>query len=123
MGWLLYCAFETDPNKADLFNKYIDKEQEGKTEAQKAKLMFAKLRLLQNKFEEAFAKTDVYNDLGVVTHMLGKKDIPRFIRTYFSGNSTLPHELKTIYNLLLCGMTYNEIESKDMKTFKQKLST
>ena len=123
MGWLLYCAFETDPHKADLFNKYIDKEQEGKTEAQKAKLMFAKLRLLQNKFEEAFAKTDVYNDLGVVTHMLGKKDIPRFIRTYFSGNSTLPHELKTIYNLLLCGMTYNEIESKDMKAFKQKLST
>ena len=109
MGWLLYCAFETVPEKADLYNRYIDKEQDGKTESQKAKLMFSKLRMLQNRFEEAFARTDVYNGLGVVTHMLDKKDIPQFINTYFSWNSTLPHDFKVLYNLLLCGMTYNGI--------------
>lgn len=129
MGWLLYCAFETDPNKADLFNTYnrcIDKEQEGKSESQKAKLMFARLRMLQNRFEEAFSETAIYNSLGVVTHMLRKEDIPQFIKIYFSENSTLPHDLKIIYDLLLCGMTYNEIKNiknNDIEAFKQMLST
>lgn len=125
MGWLLYCTFKTVSDE-DLFsgyNKCIDKEQEGKTESQKAKLMFAKLRMLQNLFEEAFAETAIYNALGVVTHMLDKKYIPQFIKTYFSESSTLPHDLKIIYELLLCGMTYIEIEGKDMKVFEQKLST
>lgn len=124
MGWLLYCAFETDPEKADLFssyNKYIDKEQEGKTESQKAKLIFAKLHMLQNRFEEAFADTSIHNALGVVTYMLGKKDVPQFINTYFSGCSTLP--LKVIYDLLLCGMTYKEINNKDVEAFEKKLPT
>ena len=124
MGWLLFCAFETDPDKADLFcsyNKYIDKEQEGKTESQKAKLIFAKLRMLQNKFEEAFTDTSIHNALGVVTYMLGKKDIPQFINTYFSGCSTLP--LKVIYDLLLCGMTYREINNNDVEAFEKKLPT
>lgn len=125
MGWLLYCTFKTvsDEDLFSAYNKCIDKEQEGKTESQKAKLMFAKLRMLQNRFEEAFAETAIYNALGVVTHMLDKKYIPQFIKAYFSESSTLPHDLKVIYDQLLCGMTYNEIEGKDMKAFEQKSST
>lgn len=121
MGWLLYCAFETEPDKADLFSTYIefiDKKQEGKTESQKAKLTFAKLRMLQNRFEETFAVVSIYNDFGVIMHMLNKKDIPAFINEYFSDNSTLPHDLKVIYDLLLCGMTYKEIKSRDMETLE-----
>ena len=135
MGWLLYCVFETEPDKADLFStysKYIDKRQEGKTESQKAKLIFARLRMLQNGFEEAYAETDIYNLLGIVTHILNKGDISRFINEYFSDNSILPRNLKVIYDLLLCGMTYNDIlqlfsttnyedESEALKKLEQKL--
>ena len=135
MGWLLYCAFETEPGKTDLFStysEYIDKRQEGKTESQKAKLIFARLRMLQNGFEEAYAETDIYNLLGVVTHMLNKRDISSFINKYFSDNSKLPRNLKVIYDLLLCGMTYNDIlqlfsptnyeeESEALKKLEQKL--
>lgn len=126
MGWLLYCAFETVPEKAGLFSsytKYIDKEQEGKTESQKAKLIFAKLRMLQNRFEEAFADISIHNALGVVTYMLGKKDVPQFINKYFSKSSPRPNDLRNTYDLLLCGMTYNEIDNKDMEAFNKKLPT
>lgn len=123
MGWLLYCAFRIDPNKANLFstyNNFIDKEQEGKTESQKAKLMFAKLRMLQNRFEEAFADVERYNALGIITYMLAKKDIPSFINEYFSARNRLPHDPKIIYNLLLCGMTYKEMIDKDVTAFEKK---
>ena len=76
MGWLLYCAFGIATDKADLFstyNKRIDQEQEGKTESQKAKLMFAKLRMLQNRFEDVFADAKKYNALGIITYMLQRK--------------------------------------------------
>lgn len=112
MGWLLYCAFKTEPDKADLFSiysKYIDNGHDGETESQKAKLIFARLRMLQNGFEEAYTETGIYNALGVVTHLLNKRDISRFINEYFSDSSTMPRDLKVIYNLLLCGMTYIEI--------------
>lgn len=126
MGWLLHCAFETVPDKADLFNsynRYIDKEQDGKTESQKAKLMFAKLRMLQNRFEEAFADTSIHNALGVVTYMLGKKDIPQFINKYFSKSTPQPNDLRNTYDMLLCGMTYNEIDNKDVEAFNKKSPT
>ena len=122
MGWLLHCAFET-PTGENLFEKYsecIAKDKNGKNEPQKAKLMFSKLRSLQNKFEEAFADVTQYNALGIITYMLAKKDIPSFINEYFSAESRLSHDLEIIYNLLLCGMTYNEIIEKDAATFEKK---
>lgn len=121
MGWLLYCAFGIATDKADLFstyNKRIDQEQEGKTESQKAKLMFAKLRMLQNRFEDAFADVKKYNALGIITYMLAKKDIPSFINEYFSAK--LPYNLEIVYNLLLCDMTYKEIMDKDVTAFEKK---
>lgn len=118
MGWLLHCAFGSGP-LFDTYSRRID-AQDGKNESQKAKLMFAKLRLLQNKFEEAYANVISYNALGVVTHMLDKKNIPEFINEYFSGKSMLPHDLKIIYDLLLCGMTYTEIKNMDIEAFDKK---
>lgn len=122
MGWLLHCAFET-PTGENLFEKYsecIAKDKNGQNESQKAKLMFSKLRSLQNKFEEAFADVKQYNALGIITYMLAKKDIPSFINEYFSAESRLPHDLEIIYNLLLCGMTYKEIIEEDAAAFEKK---
>lgn len=122
MGWLLHCAFETDAGETlfDTYNEHIDKKQDGKNESQKAKRVFANLRLLQNKFEEAFTDAISYNAFGVITHILNKQDIPNFINEYFSANSALPRNLEIIYNLLLYGMTYKEIKSMDVKAFEEK---
>ncbi len=125
MGWLLHCEFNTDSNEK-LFSAYckrIDKPRDGNNEAQKAKLLFAQLRSLQNKFEDAFTDTSNYNALGIIMHLLDKKDIPAFINEYFSDSSTLPHNLKVIYDLMLCGMTYKEIKDKDTAAFDKKKMT
>ena len=123
MGWLLHCAFETSTGE-NLFEKYsecIAKDKNVQNESQKAKLMFSKLRSLQNKFEEAFADIKKYNALGIITYMLAKKDIPSFINEYFSAKNRVPYNSpEIIYNLLLCGMTYKEIIEKDAAAFEKK---
>lgn len=123
MGWLLHCAFETSTGE-NLFEKYsecIAKDKNGQNESQKAKLMFSKLRSLQNKFEEAFADIKKYNALGIITYMLAKKDIPSFINEYFSAKNRVPYNSpEIIYNLLLFGMTYKEIIEKDAAAFEKK---
>lgn len=119
MGWLLFCAFETDPDKADLSAPIISTLTRSRKENRIAEGQtdICQAAHAANKFEEAFTDTSIHNALGVVTYMLGKKDIPQFINTYFSGCSTLP--LKVIYDLLLCGMTYREINNNDVEAFEK----
>lgn len=126
MGWLLKTVFMNDNNLYDAFRKYIDKSQEGKSEAQKAKLMFARLRSMQKRFEEVFSHPIRHNQFGLIVRLLEKKDVVLFMDAYFNDfndfndKATALKDLELVYNLLLFGMTYNEIRDRKNETFTEK---
>ena len=124
MGWLLPCALKQSDDSLlyQSYTVYMDKYLCGKNEHQKAKIFFNTLRLLQNKFYEIFNDTTLHNQFGIITHILDKNYIIIFINNYFSGLPSLK-EMKTVYDLLLCGMTYHEIANIDMAAFEEKKNT
>lgn len=119
MGLLLHCVFHSD--KLGLFESYktyIIENSAGKGDAQKAKLLFAKLIRVQNRFENAFSNPCIYNQFGIITRLIGKEHKISFINDYF--NSSEKPDLKLIYEELLFGMTYLEIRGKDKKKYREK---
>lgn len=117
MGWLLKTVFEGNEN---LYEKYLVKVQEGKKEAQNAKLMFAQLRLIQKHFEEIFSDPISHNQFGLVVRLLEKRDVVSFMDDYFNGKEVVLRNLGIIYNLLLFGMTYKEILENNVEAFNRK---
>lgn len=117
MGWLLKTAFVSNDS---LYEKYLATEQYGKNEAQKAKLMFARLRLVQKRFEEVFSEPELHNQFGLVVRLLEEEHVVSFMNNYFNNKNTVLKDLGVVYNLLFFGMTYNEILEENAGAFNKK---
>ncbi len=121
MGWLLKTIFNCDNNLYDAFKKSIDKN-EGKSDAQKAKLMFAELRVVQKHFEEVFSNKKLHNDFGLIIRLLKKEDIISFLVDYFKFKDKYPifKNLELVYNLLLFEVPYKGIRDEKYDDFNNK---
>ena len=124
MGWLLDVVLEGE--SAGLYQRWLDdmskRIQKGETESKSAKRMFANLRMTQNRFEETFADPEKYNQFGIITYILSKTDkgtVVRLLKDYVNKGDWLS-DLKSVYDQLLAGMSYEEIISKNTDVFEKK---
>ena len=124
MGWLLHCALKQNDDTLlyQSYTTYMHTHLHEYKEYQKAKIFFIILRLFQNKFYEIFNNTKLHNQFGILTHILDRNYIIPFINNYFNGLLSM-FDMKILYDLLLCGMTYHEIKHIDITAFAAKKNT
>ena len=114
LGWLLPLYAGNDSVTLEDYRRRLNDKADTESDVRKAKTLFKELTLLQNRLEDAFNDSAVYNKMGAILRMTDSSRIRSFLQWYSDsvvtiGKDVVKEQLSKYLDWTVIGMSHDEI--------------